>query len=94
MNQINDEVAIDAALSVMTTSESEMSSNDHVISMEVLETNNAVTQIVVDHIYLNIVSINRHTPFHSIGWNKVTPPVPHIGINTYRNKHHNVSPHR
>jgi len=44
-DQINDEVAVDAALedqSVMTASENEMSSNDQVVSMEVGETNNAV----------------------------------------------------
>jgi len=48
-DQVNDEVAVDAALddqSVMTASVSEMSSNDQVVSIEVGETNNAVTQFV------------------------------------------------
>ena len=52
-NQINDEAAVDAALedqSVMTGSESEMSSNDQVISMLVAKTNNAATQFVGDNI--------------------------------------------
>ena len=52
-DQINDEAAVDAALedqSVMTGSESEMSSNDQVISIVVGETNNAVTQFVGDNI--------------------------------------------
>ena len=52
-DQINDEAAVDAALedqSVMTGSESEMSSNDQVISMLVGETNNAVTQFVGDNV--------------------------------------------
>ena len=52
-DQINDEVAVDAALedqSVMTASESEMASNDQVISMLVGEKNNAVTQFVGDNI--------------------------------------------
>ena len=56
-DQINDEVAVglDAALddqSVMTASESEMSSNDQVVSIEVGETNNAVTQFVGHNIDL------------------------------------------
>ena len=49
-DQINDEAAVDAALedqSVMTGSESEMSSNDQVISMLVGETNNAFTWWVI-----------------------------------------------
>ena len=78
-DQINDEVAVDAALedqSVMTASESEMSSNDQVVSMEVGETNNAVSQFVGDNIDLNIVSIHGNTPFHSMGWIKVTSPAP------------------
>ena len=54
-DQINDEAAVDAALedqSVMTSSESEMLSNDQVISMLVGETTNcnAVTQFVGDNI--------------------------------------------
>ena len=56
-DQINDEVAIDAALqqlSVTTASESEMSSTDQVVSIEVGETNNAVTQFVGDNIDLNM----------------------------------------
>ena len=51
-DQINDEAAVVAALedqSVMTDSESEMSSNDQVISMLVGETINAVTQFVGDN---------------------------------------------
>ena len=61
---INDDVAVDAALedqSLITTkvsaSESELSSNDNVVSMEAGETNNAVTQFAGDNIDLNIVSI-------------------------------------
>ena len=52
-DQTNDEAAVDAALedqSVMTSSESEMLSNDQVISMLVGETTNAVTQFVGDNI--------------------------------------------
>ena len=81
--QINDEVAVDAALddqSLITAkvpaSESELSSNDQVVSMEAGETNNAVTQFVGDNIDLNIVSIHGNTPFHSMGWIKVTSPAP------------------
>lgn len=77
--QINDEVAVDAALedqSVMTANESTLSKNYEVISMEVGETNNAVTQFVGDNIDLNIVSINGNTPFHSMGSIKVTSPAP------------------
>ena len=79
---ISDEVMVDVALedlSVMTGIESEMSSNDQVVSMEDRETNNAVTQFVGDNIDLNIVSIHRYTPFHSLGWIKITslaPPLP------------------
>ena len=79
---INDEVVVDVALedlSVTTASESKMSSNDQVVSMEVGEINNAVTQFVGDNIDLNIVSIHGNTPFHSMGWIKVTslaPPLP------------------
>jgi len=65
-DQINDEVAVDAALedkSVMTASESDMSSNDQVVSMEVGETNNAVSQFIGDNLDLNIVSIHGNTPF-------------------------------
>ena len=52
-DQTNDEAAVDAALedqSVMTCSETEMLSNDQVISMLVGETTNAVTQFVGDNI--------------------------------------------
>ena len=76
-DQISDEVVVDAALddqSVMTSSE--RSSNDQVVSMEVGETNSAVTQFVEDNIDLNIVSIHGNTPFHSMGWIKVTSPAP------------------
>jgi len=44
--------------------------------MEVGETNNAVNQFVGDNIDLNIVSIHGNTPFHSMGWIKVTAPAP------------------
>ena len=58
----------------MPASESELSSNDQVVPMEAEETNNAVTQFVGDNIDLNIVSIHGNTPFHSMGWIKVTSP--------------------
>ena len=77
--QINDEVAVASALedqSVMTASESELSNNNQVVSMEVGETNHAVTQFVGDNIDLNMVSILGNTPFHSMGWIKVTSPAP------------------
>ena len=85
--QINDDVAIEAVLdaaledqSLITVkvpaSVSELSSNDQVVSMEARETNNAVTQFVGDNIDLNIVSIHGNTPFHSMGWIKVTSPTP------------------
>ena len=48
-------------------SESELSSDDQVVSMETGETNNAVTQFVGDNIDLNIFSIHGNTPFHSMG---------------------------
>ena len=71
---INDDVAVDAGLyaaledkSLITAkvpaSESELSSNDQVVSVEAVETNNAVTQLVGDNIYLNIVSIMAALPF-------------------------------
>jgi len=44
--------------------------------MEVGETSNAVTQFVGGNIDLNIVSIHRNTPFHSMGWIKITSPAP------------------
>jgi len=78
-DQINDEVAVDAALeelSVMTASESEMSSNDQIVSVDVGKTNNAVTQFVGDNIDLNMVSIHGNTPFHYMGLIKVTSPAP------------------
>jgi len=56
-DQINDEVVVDAAfedLSVTTASESEMSSNDQVVSMDAGETNNAVIQFVGDNIDFNM----------------------------------------
>lgn len=77
--QTNDEALVDAVLedqSVMTASESELSSNNQVVSMEVGGTNNAVTQFVGDNIDLNIVSILGNTPFHSMGLIKVTSPAP------------------
>ena len=78
-DQINDEVAVDALLedqSVMTASESKISSNDQVISVVVRETNNVVTQFVGDNIDSNIVSILGNNPFYSMGWIKVTFPAP------------------
>ena len=69
-DRINDEVAVDAALedqSLMTASESEMLSNDQVISMVVGETNNAVNQFVGDNIDSTIVSILGNNPFYSTG---------------------------
>ena len=48
-DQTNDEAALEDQ-SVLTGSESEMSSNDQVISMLVGETNNTVTQFVGDNI--------------------------------------------
>lgn len=74
-DQIDDEIAVDAALediSVVTTSESD----EQVASVEVGEASNAVTQFVGDNIDLNIVSIHGNTPFHSMGWIKVTSPAP------------------
>ena len=76
--QINDDVAVDAALdaaledqSLITAkvpaSESELSSDDQVFSMEAGETNNAVTLFVKDNTDLYIVSIHGNTPFHSMG---------------------------
>ena len=85
MKQINGDVAIEAVLedqSLVTAkvpaSESKLSSNDQVVSMEAGETNNAVTQFVGDNIDLNIVSIHGNTPFHSNGWIKVTSPAPSL----------------
>ena len=73
--QINDDVAVDAALedqsrirAKVPASKSELSSNDQVVSMEAGETNNAVTQFVGDNIDLNIVSIHGNTLYHSMGW--------------------------
>ena len=85
--QTNDDVVVDAALDAaledqslikakVPVSESELSSNDQVVSMDDGETNNAVTQFVGDNIDLNIVSIHSNTPFHSMGWIKVTSPAP------------------
>ena len=72
--QIYDDVTVDAAIedqSLITVkvaaSESELSSNDQVVSMEPGETNNVVIQFVGDNIDLNIVSIHGNTPFHSMG---------------------------
>jgi len=47
-----------------------------VVSIEIGETNNAVNQFVGDNVDLNIVSIHGNTPFHSMGWIKVTSPAP------------------
>ncbi|KAJ8402846.1 hypothetical protein AAFF_G00361600 [Aldrovandia affinis] len=81
IDQIDDEVEVDAELedlSVMTAGESEIQSDDQVVSMEVGDTSSicAVTQFVGDNIDLNIVSIYGNTPFHSIGLIKVTSPAP------------------
>ena len=61
-----------------TASESEMSTNDQVVCMELAKTSHTVTQFVGDNIDLNIVSIHGNTPFHSMGWIKVTSPTPHL----------------
>ena len=71
-DQTNDEAAVDAALedqSVMTSSESEMLSNDQVISMLVGETTNAVTQFVGDNIDIvkYCLYFLGNNPFYSIG---------------------------
>ena len=58
----------------MPASECEMSSNDQVVHMEVLETNNTVTRFLGDYIDLNMVYIHGNTPFHLMGWIKVTTP--------------------
>ena len=55
----------------MPASESELSNNDQVVSIEAGETNNAVTEFVGDNIYLNIVSIHGNTPFHPNGLNTI-----------------------
>ncbi|KAK5884494.1 hypothetical protein CesoFtcFv8_018309 [Champsocephalus esox] len=47
-------------------------------AMEVGETTNVFTQFVGDNIDLNIVSIQGNTPFHSMGWIKVTSPAPSL----------------
>ena len=80
-DQTNDEAAVDAALedqSVMTSSESEMLSNDQVISMLVGETTNAVTQFVGDNI--DIVKYCLYFPWKQSllldGLNKVASPAP------------------
>ena len=52
-DQINSEFAVDVALeelSVTTASESETSTNDQVVCMEVAETSHSVTQFVEDNI--------------------------------------------
>jgi len=46
-----------------------------VVSTEVLEANNAMSQFVGDNIDLNIVSIHGNTPFHSAGWITVTSQI-------------------
>ena len=55
-------------LSVTTANESEMSTNDQVVCMEVAETSHTVTQFVGDNIDLNIVPIHGNISFHSMGW--------------------------
>ncbi|KAI4802446.1 hypothetical protein KUCAC02_020282 [Chaenocephalus aceratus] len=81
--QIDDEVAVDSALedlSFMTASGSETSHDNRVVmeAMEVGETTNVFTQFVGDNIDLNIFSIQGNTPFHSMGWIKVTSPAPSL----------------
>ncbi|KAK1893747.1 Leucine--tRNA ligase [Dissostichus eleginoides] len=81
--KIDDEVAVDSALedlSFMTASGSETSHDNRVVmeAMEVGETTNVFTQFVGDNIDLNIVSIQGNTPFHSMGWIKVTSPAPSL----------------
>ena len=54
-----------------------MANNDQVTSIEILETNNAVSQFVGDNIDLNInVYIHGNTPFHAIAYIKVTSHAP------------------
>lgn len=53
-------------------------SDDQVVSMSVDEASNAVSQFIADNIDLNIVSIHGNTPFHSMGWIKVTSPAPQL----------------
>ena len=80
-DQTNDEAAVDAALedqSVMTSSESEMLSNDQVISMLVGETTNAVTQFVGDNI--DIVKYCLYFPLETIPstrWVESKSPLQH-----------------
>ena len=49
---------------MVIASEREMLMNDQVVSMEVLETNNAVTQFVGDNIDLNIGNTSFHSMSH------------------------------
>ena len=78
--QIDDEADVDIEfednLSIAATAgESEMQSDDQVVSMEGEDTN-SVTQFVGDNIDLNMVSIYGNSPFHSMGLIKVTSPAP------------------
>ena len=56
----------------MTASETEMSTNDQVVCMEIGETSSAVFQYVGDNIDLNIVCVHGNTPFHWVVWTKFT----------------------
>ena len=60
----------------MPASESELSGNDQVVSMESGETNNAVTQFVGDNIDLNSISIHGNTPIHLV--TSPAPPLPDL----------------
>lgn len=81
-DEIDDEVEVDVELEdlsvAVTAGESEIQSDDQVVSMEVADTSSigAVTQFVGDNIDLNIVSIYGNTPFHSMGLIKVITPAP------------------
>uniref|UniRef100_UPI00358F51C3 uncharacterized protein n=1 Tax=Myxine glutinosa TaxID=7769 RepID=UPI00358F51C3 len=81
-DQIDDEVEVDIALEdvsvAVTAGESEIQSDDQVVSMEVGDTSSicTITQFVGDNIDLNIASIYGNTPFHSMGLIKVTSPAP------------------
>ena len=68
-DDLDDEVEVDVELEdqsiAVTTGESEVQTDDQVVSMEVGGTR-PVTQFVEDSIDLNIVSIYGNTPFHSM----------------------------
>ena len=74
--KIDDEMEVDVELEGLSADESETQTDDQVLSIEGEDTssNSAVTQFVGDNIDLRIVSIYRHTPFHSMSMIKVTNP--------------------